>query len=173
MKIRWRWCFSSIQVLLATGLLYLGHQQSLASPDFLEGVRIPHLQPATAICYSLNAPALIAVYPFSQILVHCGLTVRDNLLFLVAVFLFWYGVGKWVESRVRKEPRPTVRPALRAGTDALLVLAAALLTLNVWEDWSHAGVARHVGMATGFNFVWAALMLSMAIRDLWRLGHQG
>jgi hypothetical protein len=109
----WRWPLAVVQVLLALGLLIVGHIQEQAHRAELEQkvrsgwelkMEWDYLPGAKIWLLTIDSPPSLLSVPFVASV--AKLRFAPQFVFLLAVALFWY----WIGSRLDKRPRP-----LRAG----------------------------------------------------------
>jgi hypothetical protein len=156
------------QLLLALTLLLYGHEAS--DPVRLDTMYVPT---PTFVCYGTNAPVLL-MRPIIGFMTHISPDHKpsnifgfgfDEIIFLVAVTLFWYlVVRRFISFRDRKMTRSSSTistvfwPAVYAVVGMLLLIfgAASMWSLGRWNN--HTG-----NLVEALLFLlWATLLLCLA-----------
>jgi len=129
--INWRWSLAVVQVLLALGLLIVGHLQERAHHTELERRVEPGWQLIGELDYiprakiwllTINSPPSLLSMPFIALV--AKLKFAPQFVFLLAVTVFWY----WIGSMLDKRAKPARVPAsVRARRGALWMQVAGLL----------------------------------------------
>jgi Transposase domain (DUF772) len=89
----------------------------------------PHLAPATQIAYAINFPALLFATPFKAL----GRTAIARWVFLCAVGLVWYFVGRILDSELLRRKRKSIAIA------AISLTGLLVSVLGIWFAWRALG----------------------------------
>ncbi len=170
-RIRWRWWLPSAQLALALAFLLLeAHQHRPQSPrnTFLGLEYAPQLFPAPAgrISQGINFPALVIDFPLRhqtrRVFEHdteyayVDVSLRD-LGFFAGIVLFWYGVGRGLDSR--RSRWASEHRAVRIAGPALGV-AFAVLT-GVYADYL-IGVENQPDRQIGVcGIAWSCVLITL------------
>jgi hypothetical protein len=147
-----KWTLSSIQLLVAGGMLIKAESQpSLGNWG----------PPLAHICYGLNAPALVASRVPRLFRISIPETA-ETILFLACVWLLWYAVGYRLE--VHNQPNVVhVSPTLKGVLGFGLLSMVVLLLITAGEVWQHLhwwSVPVALTEAS-LHIIWAVLLLTL------------
>jgi hypothetical protein len=168
MRMGRKWSLSVAQTTLAVMLLNAGHHQEPLG-GFMEGVPLPPFWgPATEICQSLNWPATVASELVVLALRALHLPINGDHMFVAAVFLLWYMIGRSIDSEKRIRAQAKDRGKLRTTAYVLLLVAGIGAALSATSDWgwTHRYSMSTALVQTGFDGLWAVGMLWTAVRHL-------
>ena len=103
----WKWSLAVMQVLLASGLLVVGHIQERTHRASLERNARPwelkaewDYMPSARICLlTINSPPSLVSMPFVALVAKFKFAPR--FVFLLTVALFWYWIGSMLDKRAK------------------------------------------------------------------------
>ena len=129
--INWRWFLAIGQVVVALGLLIVGHLQERAHHAELERNVEPGWQLMGELDYipgakiwllTINSPPSLLSMPFVALV--AKFKFAPQFVFLLAVGLFWYWIGSVLDKRAKPA---SVSASVRAGRGAPWMQVAGLL----------------------------------------------
>jgi hypothetical protein len=129
---RWRVILPIVNLALAVCLLVIGHYQHRSIPfewntSGTQSAWAPghqgQLVPATQVAYAINFPALLFARPFKPV---------DRLVFLCALVIVWYVIGRLLDSGPHPRRKSTAIAAL-----SLMGLLVSLV--GIWSAWRVVG----------------------------------
>lgn len=162
--INWRWFLAVGQVLLALGLLIVGHFQEAAhraelqrqvSPGWELRGELDYMPPAKIWLLTINSPPSLLSMPFVALVAKFKFAPQS--VFLLAVALFWYWIGSALDKRTKPVPAPAsvrARGGSRWIEVAGLLCCAALFGFGVLGFFA-GGVPVIIRLS---DLVWALIL---------------
>jgi hypothetical protein len=107
--INWRWFLAVGQVLLALGLLIVGHFQEAAhQAELQQGWELrgesDYIPRARIWVFAINSPPSLLSMPFVALV--AKFKFAPQFVFLLAVALFWHWIGSVLDKRTKPAPVP-------------------------------------------------------------------
>ena len=163
-----------IQIALAVTLLAVGHYTRTVVP----GREYHYGEPATRMCYAINAPVLVLRFAALYLWNAAHLTVSsatgavDIGIFLTGVGLLWYLVGTSIESWRRRRSGmapPSLRTSVRVTVDLCLIILGVSLGLMGVGTWMliHWGSPLQAALEASLYEIWALALTTICAHDLW------
>ena len=127
----WRWFLAVGQVLLALGLLIVGHFEEAAHraelqrqvrPGWELRGELDYIPRAKIWLLTINSPPSLLSMPFAALV--AKFKFAPQFVFLLAVALFWYWIGSALDKRTKPAPLPA---SVRARGGSCWIEVAGLL----------------------------------------------